>query len=91
MPGLHFRSMTTTGVMPVLATGRTVGSPVAVCWTPVSVMIAPVLRLSGRDTASTPGKVDCSDMRILSNIYCRYGWINHCEGTDVETWVSDCF
>ena len=47
--------MTTTGVMPVLGTGLTVESPVVVCWTPVSVMIAPVLRLSGRDTASTPG------------------------------------
>ena len=65
MPGLHFRSMTTTGVMPVLGTGRTVGSPVAVCWTPVSVMIAPVLRLSGRDTASTPGKVYHSNIEDI--------------------------
>ena len=22
---------------------------------------------------------------------CRYGWINNCKGTDVESWVSDCF
>ena len=60
-PGTNFRSMTTTGVTPVLATGPTVGSPAAVCSTPVSVMIPPVLRLSGRDTASTPGKLSSSD------------------------------
>ena len=61
--------MTTTGVMPVLGTGLTVESPVLVCWTPVSVMIAPVLRLSGRDTASTPGKVYLSDiMDIFQHI-----------------------
>merc|ERR1712083_849494 len=57
------RSMTTTGVMPVLGTGLTVESPVAVCWTPVSVMIAPVLRLSGRDTASTPGMAGSTTAR----------------------------
>merc|ERR1712241_992237 len=37
---------------------------------------------------------DCSCAKIIWNRHgfeAWYGWINNCKGTDVESWVSDCF
>merc|ERR1712066_164691 len=37
---------------------------------------------------------DCDCAKIIWQMHgfnAWYGWKNHCQGTDVETWVSDCF
>ena len=86
-----YRSMMISGAMLISVMELIAGLPVTGWFKHFDNFIFPLPNLSLLDSNLDD---DCSCAKIIWNRHgfdAWYGWKNNCKGTDVESWVSDCF